>query len=53
MYLTDYGYQTRMDELEQEGKWKKLEEITFERYFNLNEEVIGRWKRVDIKCFAY
>ena len=53
MYLKDYGYQTRMDELEAEGKWKKLDEITFDRYFNLNDEVLGRWKKVDIKCFAY
>ena len=32
MYLEKYGYGKRLEELEQEGKWKKVREVTFERY---------------------
>jgi len=37
-YLTDFGYQARMDELEAQGKWKFIEALDFERYDNLGDE---------------
>lgn len=41
-----------MDELEKEGKWVKLEEVTFTRYDQL-EEAVGRFAKVEAKCFGY
>lgn len=32
MYLTDYKYGENMKALEDEGKWKFIKEIVFERY---------------------
>jgi len=32
MYLTKYNYIEKMTELEQQGKWRKIHEITFDRY---------------------
>lgn len=42
-----------MDELEAEGKWKLKEVTIFNRYDNLGDEIIGRWRKVEVKCFAY
>lgn len=42
-----------MDELAVEGKWKLKEMIKFDRYDNLGDEVVGRYKKVEVKCFAY
>ena len=53
MYLTDFGYQAKMDELEAQGKWKKLDCLQFERYDKLGDEQIGRYKKVTVMCFAY
>ena len=52
MYLTKYNYIDRMNELEAQGKWKKVEEWTFDRYDKL-EEAIGRFQKVEAKAFAY
>ena len=52
-YLTDLGYQTAMDQLETEGKWKFIRALDFKRYDQLGEEQVGRYKQVEIKCFAY
>ncbi len=41
-----------MTELEQQGKWKLVHEVTFDRYDKLEEEV-GRFKKVEAKAFAY
>lgn len=32
MYLTQYSYGTKIKELEEQGKWKLVKEITFDRY---------------------
>ena len=32
MYLTMYGYEEKMKALVEEGKWKFIKEICFERY---------------------
>ena len=52
MYLTKYNYIEKMTELETHGKWKKLDEWTFDRYDQL-EEAIGRFSKVEAKAFAY
>jgi predicted TPR repeat methyltransferase len=52
MYLTKYNYIEKMNELEAQGKWKKLHEWTFDRYDQL-EESIGRFSKVEAKAFAY
>ena len=52
MYLEKYSYGARMDEIEKEGRWKKVKEVTFTRYDKLEEEV-GRYRPVEVKCFAY
>jgi hypothetical protein len=41
-----------MNELEQTGKWKKVEEWTFDRYDKL-DQAIGRFSKVEAKAFAY
>ena len=52
MYLTQYNYIEKMNELEQTGKWKKVEEWTFDRYDKL-DQAIGRFSKVEAKAFAY
>jgi predicted TPR repeat methyltransferase len=52
MYLTKYNYIDKITELEQTGKWKKIEEWTFDRYDKL-EEAVGRFSKVEAKAFAY
>lgn len=52
MYLTKYDYITKMNELEEQGKWRKINEWTFDRYDQL-EEAIGRFSKVEAKAFAY
>ena len=52
MYLTKYDYISKMNELEEQGKWKKINEWTFDRYDQL-EEAIGRFSKVEAKAFAY
>ena len=52
MYLEKYNYGARMDEIEKEGRWKKVKEVTFTRYDKL-EENVGRYSPVEVKCFAY
>jgi hypothetical protein len=41
-----------MKELEETGKWRKVHEITFDRYDQL-EEAVGRFSKVEAKAFAY
>lgn len=52
MYLTMYGYEEKIKNLETEGKWAFVKEITFDRYDQLEEE-IGRFKKVEVKAFVY
>lgn len=52
MYLTEYSYGTRIKELEEEGKWKLIKEITFDRYDQI-EEAVGRFSKVEIKGYVY
>ena len=52
MYLTKYNYVEKIAELEATGKWKKVEEWTFDRYDQL-EEAVGRFSKVEAKAFAY
>ncbi len=52
MYLEKYSYGARMQEIENEGRWKKVKEVTFTRYDKLEEEV-GRYRPVEVKAFAY
>lgn len=52
MYLTKYNYIERMRSLEADGKWKLVQEWTFDRYDQL-EEAIGRFSKVEAKAFAY
>jgi hypothetical protein len=52
MYLTKYNYNEKIKQLEDTGKWQKLDEWTFDRYDQL-EEAIGRFSKVEAKAFAY
>ena len=52
MYLEKYGYGKRIEELESEGRWKKVKEITFTRYDNL-KEAVGRYQQVEVRAFAF
>ena len=52
MYLTQYGYGDKIKALEEEGKWKLVKEIVFDRYDQL-EEAIGRFQKVEVRGFAY
>eukprot|EP00349_Pseudokeronopsis_sp_Brazil_P004190 CAMPEP_0202965590 /NCGR_PEP_ID=MMETSP1396-20130829/9510_1 /ASSEMBLY_ACC=CAM_ASM_000872 /TAXON_ID= /ORGANISM="Pseudokeronopsis sp., Strain Brazil" /LENGTH=278 /DNA_ID=CAMNT_0049688349 /DNA_START=239 /DNA_END=1075 /DNA_ORIENTATION=- len=51
-YLSEYGYQNKINELTEQGQWELVKEIIFERYDKLEEE-IGRFKKVDVKAFTY
>ena len=53
MYLTEYGYQKKIDELIEAGKWKQAEVVEFFRYDKLGDEEVGRYKKVVVKCFAF
>jgi hypothetical protein len=52
MYLEKYSYGQKIKELEEQGKWKLVKEITFDRYDQL-EEAVGRFSKVEIKGFVY
>ena len=53
-YLTKYDYITRITELENENKWKKVKEITFYRYDQVEGiKDIGRFSKTEIKGFTY
>ena len=52
MYLTKYNYCEKIKELEDQGKWKLINEWTFDRYDQLGE-AIGRFQKVEAKAFAY
>ena len=52
MYLTKYNYVEKIAELIEQGKWKLVGEITFDRYDKL-EEAVGRFSKVEAKAFAY
>ena len=52
MYLTQYKYGEKIQALVDEGKWKLVKEIVFDRYDQLEEE-IGRFKKVEVRAFAY
>jgi len=51
-YLEKYQYGPYMKKLEDDGKWKFIKELTFDRYDQL-EETVGRFKKTEAKCFAY
>ena len=52
MYLDKYSYNVKMAELEDQKKWRKVQEVTFDRYDKL-ESGIGRFSKVEAKCFAF
>lgn len=52
MYLTQYSYGDKIKELEEQGKWTKVREITFDRYDKI-EEAVGRFSKVEIKGYVY
>ena len=52
MYLTEYSYGDKIRELEEQGKWKLVKEITFNRYDQI-EEAVGRFSKVEIKGYVY
>ncbi len=52
MYLTQYSYGDRIRELTEQGKWKLVKEITFDRYDKI-EEAVGRFSKVEIKGYVY
>ena len=52
MYLTQYNYADRIRELTEQGKWKLVQEITFDRYDKIGEAV-GRFSKVEAKAFTY
>lgn len=52
MYLTQYNYIEKINELNQTGKWKLVHEVTFDRYDQL-ECAVGRFSKVEAKAFAY
>ena len=51
-YLEKYQYGPYMKKLEDEGKWKFVKEITFNRYDQL-ESAVGRFSKTEAKAFAY
>eukprot|EP00347_Sterkiella_histriomuscorum_P006661 403351916 len=53
MYLEEYGYGKRMQEIVDEGRWQKLDEVAFDRYDNLGDEKVGRYQKVEVRAFAY
>lgn len=52
MYLTKYNYIEKINQLVNDGKWKLVQEVTFDRYDKL-EEAVGRFSKVEAKAFAY
>ena len=52
MYLEQYSYGQRIKELEEQGKWKLVKGITFDRYDQI-EEAVGRFSKVEIKGYVY
>lgn len=52
MYLTKYNYIEKMNALEEEKKWRRVHEWTFDRYDKI-EEQIGRFSKVEVKAFVY
>ena len=52
MYLTQYDYISKITELTNASKWKLVQELTFDRYDQL-EEAVGRFTKVEAKAFAF
>ena len=52
-YMTEYGYQAKVDELTNSGVWKQSGCIKFFRYDNLGDSQVGRYKKTEILCLAY
>lgn len=52
MYLTQYNYIEKINDLVESGKWRLVKEVTFDRYDKL-EETVGRFTKVEAKAFAY
>ena len=50
--MTKYDYISRITELEQQGKWEKIKEITFHRYDQM-KEVVGRFTKTEITGYTY
>jgi hypothetical protein len=41
-----------MNKLEDDKKWRKIHEWTFDRYDKI-EEAVGRYSKTEVKAFAY
>ena len=52
-YLTTYGYGDYIKKLEDEGKWKKIEDCTFKKYTNPETQNLGRFKEAEMTICAY
>ena len=52
MYLTQYNYIEKIEELTTTGKWKLIKVITFDRYDQLEVEV-GRFKKVEVTTYVF
>lgn len=52
VFLTELKISDKVKELDDAGKWKKVEEWTFEKNEKL-KEAVGRFYLVEGKCFAY
>lgn len=52
-YMTQYGYQEKVDDFIQKGIWKEAGCIKFHRYDNLGDSQVGRYKKAEILCLAY
>jgi len=52
-YLTDYGYQKRMDQLEANGTWKLAKSILIPKYDKLGDQNLGRYKKTEARISAY
>lgn len=52
-YLTDYGYQKKMDALEADGTWKLMKNILIDKYDKLGDQNLGRYKKTQVRVLAY
>lgn len=52
-YLTDFGYQKRIDELVEEGKWKNVKSILIPKYDKLGDKNLGRYKKTEVRIMAF
>lgn len=52
-YLDTLGYGEKLKQLEDEGKIKYEDKLTFTRYQNTADKEVSRFKPVEVSCFIY